>query len=154
MSVSLTQTISKSFRGIKRWLLGFFMTDEIFAVASQEKDASAKLFLGLSCAPWFGWTFGTLFGSLIGNVLPPIVMNSLCIAIYGMFLAIVIPPAKKSKPIILVICIAVFISCILHYVPYLNKIPTGIGISISAVIASLIGAFMFPIENKGENVNE
>ena len=148
MSVSLTQTVSKSFRGIKRWLLGFFITDEIFAVASQEKDASAKLFLGLSCAPWIGWTLGTLFGSLIGNVLPPIVMNSLCIAIYGMFLAIVIPPAKKSKPIIIVIAIAVFISCILHYVPYINQIPTGISISISAVIASLIGAFTFPIQEK------
>ena len=148
MSVSLTQTVSKSFRGIKRWLLGFFITDEIFAVASQEKDASAKLFLGLSCAPWIGWTLGTLFGSLIGNVLPPIVMNSLCIANYGMFLAIVIPPAKKSKPIIIVIAIAVFISCILHYVPYINQIPTGIRISISAVIASLIGAFVFPIQEK------
>lgn len=148
MSVSLTQTVSKSFRGIKRWLLGFFITDEIFAVASQERDASAKLFLGLSCAPWIGWTLGTLFGSLIGNVLPPIVMNSLCIAIYGMFLAIVIPPAKKSKPIIIVIAIAIFISCILHYVPYINQIPTGIRISISAVIASLIGAFAFPIQEK------
>lgn len=150
MSVSLTQTVSKNFRGIKRWLLGFFITDEIFAVASQEKDASAKLFLGLSCAPWIGWTLGTLFGSLIGNVLPPIVMNSLCIAIYGMFLAIVIPPAKKSKPIVIVIVIAVFISCILHYVPYINQIPTGISISISAVIASLIGAFTFPIQDKNE----
>ncbi len=150
MSVSLTQTVSKNFRGIKRWLLGFFMTDEIFAVASQEKDTSAKLFLGLSTAPWIGWTLGTLFGSLIGNVLPPIVMNALCIAIYGMFLAIVIPPAKKSKPIVIVIVIAVFISCILHYVPYLNQIPTGISISISAVIASLIGAFTFPIQDKNE----
>lgn len=154
MSVSLSQTVSSDFKGIKRWLLGFFITDEIFAVASQEKGATPKLFLGLSCAPWIGWTLGTLFGSLIGNVLPPVIMNSLCIAIYGMFLAIVIPPAKKSKPIIIVICITAFLSCILYYVPYLRDIPRGISISICAIIASLIGAFLFPINDKGENENE
>ncbi|MBQ4510628.1 MAG: AzlC family ABC transporter permease [Clostridia bacterium] len=154
MSVSLSQTVSSDFKGIKRWLLGFFITDEIFAVASQEKGATPKLFLGLSCAPWIGWTLGTLFGSLIGNVLPPVIMNSLCIAIYGMFLAIVIPPAKKSKPIIIVICITAFLSCILYYVPYLRDIPRGISISICAIIASLTGAFLFPIKDKGENENE
>ena len=154
MSVSLSQKLSSKFKGIKRWLLGFFITDEIFAVASQEKEVSPILFLGLSTTPWIGWTLGTLFGSLIGNVLPPIIMNSLCIAIYGMFLAIVIPPAKKSKPIIIVICITAFLSCILYYVPYLKDIPRGISISICAIVSSLIGAFLFPINDKGVNENE
>ena len=154
MSVSLSQKLSSEFKGIKRWLLGFFITDEIFAVASQEKEVSPILFLGLSTTPWIGWTLGTLFGSLIGNVLPPIIMNSLCIAIYGMFLAIVIPPAKKSKPIIIVICITAFLSCILYYVPYLKDIPRGISISICAIVSSLIGAFLFPINDKGVNENE
>ena len=150
MSVSLSQKVSPKFCGIKRWLLGFFMTDEIFAVASQEKDVEPKLFLGLSTAPWIGWTLGTLFGSLIGNVLPSMIMNALCIAIYGMFLAIVIPPAKKSKPIIIVIAITAFLSCILYYVPYLRDIPRGISISICAIIASLMGAFLFPVSEESE----
>ena len=150
MSVSLSQSVSPKFKGIKRWLLGFFITDEIFAVASQEKDIEPKVFLGLSTAPWIGWTLGTLLGSLIGNVLPPIIMNALCLAIYGMFLAIVIPPAKKSKPIIIVIFITAFLSCILYYVPYLRDIPRGISISICAIVASLIGAFAFPVSSEGE----
>ncbi len=154
MSVSLSQTVSPKFKGIKRWLLGFFMTDEIFAVASQEKEISAKTFLGLSTAPWIGWTLGTLFGSLIGNVLPKIVMCSLCVAIYGMFLAIVIPPAKKSKPILVVVAITAALNCILYYVPYLRDIPSGISISVCAVCASLIGAFLFPITDKEGDSDE
>ena len=154
MSVSLTQTVSPRFKGIKRWLLGFFITDEIFAVASQEKEATPKIFLGLATAPWIGWTLGTLFGSLIGGVLPKMVMNALCIAIYGMFLAIVIPPAKKSKPIIIIICMTAFLSCILYYVPLLKEIPTGISISISAVIASITGAFLFPVKDEEVSENE
>lgn len=148
MSVSLSQKVSPKFTTFKRFLLGFFMTDEIFAVASGEEEVSPKLFFGLSTAPWFGWTLGTLFGSLLGNVLPSMVLNALCIAIYGMFLAIVIPPAKKSKPIIVVIFITAFLSCILYYVPYLRDIPNGISISICAIISSLIGAFLFPVEEK------
>lgn len=152
MSVSLSQNVSPKFKGIKRWLLGFFITDEIFAVASQEENVEPKMFLGLSTSPWIGWTLGTLLGSLIGNVLPEMVMNALCIAIYGMFLAIVIPPAKKSKPIIIVIAITAFLSCMLYYVPYLRDIPSGISISISAIVASLIGAFLFPISSESEGI--
>ena len=154
MSVSLSQTVSPKFKGIKRWILGFFITDEIFAVSSQEKKISAIMFLGLSTAPWIGWTLGTLFGSLLGNVLPDIIMRSLCVAIYGMFLAIVIPPAKKSRPIVIVIAITAVLSCIFYYLPYLRDIPSGISISVCAICASLIASFLFPTEDKEVSENE
>ncbi len=148
MSVSLSQKVSCKFKGIKRWLLGFFMTDEIFAVASQERCVEPKFFLGLSTLPWIGWTLGTLLGSLIGNILPPIIMASLCIAIYGMFLAIVIPPAKKSKPILIVVVLASILHCLFYYLPLLKEIPSGIAISISAILAAIIGAIFFPIKEE------
>ncbi|MBQ7761546.1 MAG: AzlC family ABC transporter permease [Clostridia bacterium] len=148
MSISLSQRVSTSFKGIKRWLLGFFITDEIFAVAYQEKDVEPKLFLGIATTPWIGWTLGTLLGALIGNVLPPLVMGALCLAIYGMFLAIVIPPAKKSKPILIVVIISAILSCIFYYVPLFKEIPSGISISICAIVASIIGALLFPIESE------
>ncbi len=150
MSVSLSQKASFAFSGFKRWLLGFFITDEIFAVASQEKKIEPKFFLGLSVMPYIGWTLGTLLGSLIGNILPQIIMASLCIAIYGMFLAIIIPPAKKSRPILIIICIASLLNCGFYYLPYLRDIPSGISISICAVTASLVGAFLFPIKAEEE----
>ena len=150
MSMSLSQKASKSFRGIWRWILGFFMTDEIFAVASAEKTVSVHFFCGLSVAPWLGWTLGTLVGALVGNVLPPIVMGSLCLAIYGMFLAIILPPAKASRPVLAVVTIAAVIHCVFYYVPYLRDIPSGISISISAVASAMLGALLFPIHNSEE----
>lgn len=153
MSVSLSQKVSKRFSGIKRWLLGFFMTDEIFAVASNEKCVEPSFFLGLSTLPWIGWTLGTLLGSLIGGILPPVIMASLCIAIYGMFLAIIIPPAKKSRPVLIVIVVASIIHCIFYYLPLLRDIPSGISISVSAILAAIFGALYFPVR-KTKEVNE
>ena len=153
MSMSLSQKTSRSFHGIWRWILGFFMTDEIFAVASAEKTVSVKFFGGLAVAPWLGWTLGTLAGALIGNVLPEIVMASLCLAIYGMFLAIILPPARASKPVFLIVLIAVALHCIFYYVPFLCEIPSGISISICAIIAAVIGAICFPVKDEEKEVD-
>ena len=152
MSMSLSQKASPKFKGVWRWILGFFMTDEIFAVASAEKTVSVRFFAGLSVAPWIGWTLGTLAGALIGNVLPPIVMGSLCLAIYGMFLAIVLPPARASRPVLAVVLIAAAIHCALYYIPYLCDIPSGISISICAIVSALIGAFLFPVNDEEKEV--
>ncbi len=152
MSVSLSQKTEPTFRGWKRWLLGFFMTDEIFAVASAEKEVSTKFFLGLSVMPYVGWALGTLLGSVLGNVLPAIVMNALCLAIYGMFLAIVAPEAKRSHAILAVVGVTALLHGLFYYIPVLKEIPSGISISICAVVAAVFGSLVFPI--KGENGEE
>lgn len=151
MSVSLSQKVSSEFRGIKRWLLGFFMTDEIFAVASAQNEVDTKFFAGLSVAPYFGWTLGTLAGSLLGNVLPGNVMNALCIAIYGMFIAIIAPVAKKSIKLLSVIAVAVALSCCFYYLPFLKTVSSGISVSICAVSAAVFGALLFPVKEETEN---
>ena len=152
MSMSLSQKTSPKFKGIWRWILGFFMTDEIFAVASSENTVSIRFFTGLSVAPWIGWTVGTLIGALVGNVLPPIVMGSLCLAIYGMFLAIVLPPARASRPILVVVLIAAAIHCAFYYIPFLSDIPSGISVSICAIAAALVGALAFPVKDNEKEV--
>jgi 4-azaleucine resistance transporter AzlC len=154
MSISLAQKTSPKFTGIKRWLLGFFMTDEIFAVAAAEDEVETKFFFGLSVIPYVGWASGTLIGALVGNILPAMVMNSLCLAIYGMFLAIILPPAKKSKPILAVVAIAGAIHCGFYYLPYLKEIPSGLSVSICAIIAALAGAFLFPLKDEKEGENK
>ena len=152
MSVSLSQKVSSSFNGIKRWLLGFFMTDEIFAVASAEKMVEPKFFLGLAVAPYFGWTLGTLGGSILGNILPDILMKSLCLAIYGMFLAIVAPQARHSWAVLVVTLIAVFLHVLFFYLPVLNHVSSGLTISICAIAAALIGAWLFPREEEEDAI--
>lgn len=146
MSISLSQKVDSKFKGIFRWLLGFFMTDEIYAVASTEEQVSRSFFAGLSTLPYFGWAGGTLAGALLGNILPHSVMSALSLAIYGMFVAIVVPEMKHKKTVLIVVLIAVAFSCMFRYVPYLNQVSGGLAISICAIVAALIGAALFPVE--------
>ena len=150
MSMSLSQKTAPEFRGVKRWLLGFFMTDEIFAVASAEHQVSTKFFMGLAVMPYIGWAAGTLFGSVLGNVLPPLVMNALCLAIYGMFLAIIAPVARRSASVLSVVGVAITLHVAFYYIPGLNTISSGLSISICAIAAALFGAMVFPVEDREE----
>lgn len=148
MSVSLAQKTSPKFCGVKRWLLGFFMTDEIFAVASAEDEVDTRFFLGLSVMPYLGWTLGTLFGSLIGNVLPTLVLDALCLAIYGMFLAIVVPQARTSKAVLAVVAVAVALHCGFYYIPVFKGLSSGLTVSICAIAAAVFGALVFPVRDE------
>lgn len=154
MSISLSQKTDSKFRGIYRLLLGFMMTDEIFAVASTEKEVSRAFFAGLSTIPYLGWTLGTLMGALLGNVLPESIMSALSLAIYGMFVAIVVPEMKKEKPVIFVVAAAWILSCLFYYVPVLTQVSDGIAISICAIAAAVIGAVLFPVKEENEEVSE
>ena len=144
MSISLSQKTDSRFRGISRWVLGFMMTDEIFAVASQESTVSRSFFAGLTVLPYLGWSLGTLAGALLGNILPDRIMSALSVAIYGMFIAIVVPELKQSRPVVLVVVIALALSCAFSYIPLL--VSSGIAITVCAVLAAAIGAWLFPVK--------
>ena len=146
MALSLSQKADESVRGISRWSIGFGITDEIFAVAMGNRENVSKRYMyGLILLPVIGWAGGTLLGAVAGSVLPEVVRSALCIAIYGMFLAIIIPPAKKSSSVLKVIIIAVALSCCFRYVPWLNKhISGGFAIIISTIVAAAVGAALFP----------
>lgn len=146
MSVSLSQKVDKTFGKAARWLLGFFITDEIFAVAAAEKEVTKPFFSGLAVMPYLGWSLGTLVGGLVGNVLPERLMNALCVALYGMFVAIVVPVAKKERSILAVVGIAMVLSSLFTWVPVLNGVSSGIAVSVCAIAAAAIGAAMFPVK--------
>lgn len=149
MSVSLSQKLDKNVRMIDRFIIAFVNTDEVFAVASAQKGTVGRKYLyGLILTPYIGWSLGTVIGAVAGNILPEIVISSLGIAIYGMFIAIVVPPMKKSKPTTLCVIIAVILSCMFEYIPFLKQVPSGFVIIICAVIASGIMAYASPIENE------
>lgn len=150
MSVSLSQKTDGKFRGIFRWLLGFFITDEIFAVAVTEKKLTRLFFLGLAVFPYLGWSGGTLAGALLGNILPEWVMNALCIAIYGMFVAIIAPVAKKERPVAAAVLIALVFSFSFEYLPLLREVSGGLAVSICAVAAAVIAAVCFPVKEELE----
>lgn len=151
MSLSLSQKADGSLRGIHRWLTGFGITDEIFAVAMGNKnDVSRNYLYGLILLPVLGWTSGTLLGAAAGQILPEVVRSSLGIAIYGMFIAIIIPPAKKNHAVLKVVVIAVVLSCGFKWLPLLNTVSSGFVIIICTVIAALVGAIFFPVKEGAE----
>lgn len=148
MSISLSQKVSDSFAGIWRWLFGFMVTDEIFAVSVTKPEVTRAYFGGLCVAPYIGWTTGTLAGALLGNILPKSVMNALGIAIYAMFVAIVVPAILETKPVFFVVLIAAGLSCLFTYVPGLKQIPAGISISICAIVAAAVMAAVRPLKEE------
>ena len=150
MGIVLSQKTDSKFTRFWKWLLAFFITDEIFGVASTKENVTRSYLLGLSTLPYFGWALGTLLGTLIGSVVPTFIMNALCLAIYGMFIAIITPEAKANKKVLIAVIVATLISIIFFYVPLINSVPSGIAISISAILAALLCAILFPIK-EGDN---
>ena len=149
MSVSLSQRLGKSVRMRDRFLIAAINTDEVFAVASAKKERVGRHYLfGLILTPYLGWSTGTLIGAVAGNVLPAIVVSALGVAIYGMFIAIVIPPARKSRNTALCVLVAVVLSCMFYYIPALKTIPSGFVIIICAVAASVLFALVAPIKEE------
>ena len=146
MGIVLSQKTDSKFTRFWKWLLGFFITDEIFVVASTKGNVSRLYLLGLSTLPYFGWSLGTLLGTLIGTVVPTFIMNALCLAIYGMFIAIIMPGIKRSKKVLAAVVIASILSIIFYYVPFISAIPSGIAISLSAILAAFICALLFPVK--------
>lgn len=100
--------------------------------------------------PYIGWAFGTLAGALLGGILPLIVRESLGIAIYGMFIAIIIPVARRKMNFLKVILIAVALSCCFKWLPVLNRLSSGFVIIICAVLASAAGALIYPVSEEEE----
>jgi predicted branched-subunit amino acid permease len=151
MSVSLSQKFSHKVNLKDKLLISYANTDEIFAVAiSQKGEIGKKYMLGLMLLPILGWTGGTLTGAIAGNILPAMVTAALGLAIYGMFIAIVVPVAKKEKATALCVAIAIALSCAFKYIPLLTKVPTGFTVIICSVIAAVILAVVAPIKAEEE----
>ena len=151
MAISLSQKVAPSFGTGKRLLLATGITDEIYALAvSQTEPVTARYFAGLMVLPYIGWSSGTLCGAICGEILPSIVTNALGVALYGMFVAIVVPPAKENKYVLLAAGIAALISIAFAYLPFLNGVSSGIAVSIAAIVAAAIAAIVHPLPDENE----
>lgn len=145
MSLSLSQKLSTATTRLNRFGIAFGITDEIFALAAiQPGEISSSYMYGLICLPFCGWTLGTLLGALAGSVIPAAVQSALGIAIYAMFIAIIIPPAKKARPVCFVVAAALILSSLFTWVPGLNRVSSGYAVIICAVAAAALGALLFP----------
>lgn len=155
MSIALSQKAGKSVRTIDRFIISFVNTDEVFAVASGQKGEVGKRYLyGLILTPYIGWSVGTLVGAAAGNILPSSVISALGIAIYAMFVAIVVPQARASRPTALCALTAVAVNCAFEYLPFLKSVPDGFSLIICAVAASVLFAALSPLPTAEEDSYE
>ena len=146
MGLSLGRKLDGTMGTLQRLIFAFADTDEIFAVASSQPGSVGKSYLyGLMIMPWAGWTLGTLLGAAAGTLLPVFVRTALGIAIYGMFLALIVPPARTRRPVRFVVLASVGLSLGFRYLPGLNQVSGGFAIILCAVISAGVGAALFPV---------
>lgn len=145
MSLSLSQKICESIPLSLRSIMAFGITDETFTIASMEKDKITFPFMmGLISGPYMGWALGTALGALSCSFLPKAIQSSMGIALYAMFIALVVPETKKSRAAFIVAAVGIMISSLFTWTPVLNNISGGWKIMIATIVASSIGAIYFP----------
>lgn len=158
-SISIGQRLEPGMNAFKRILFGFFNTDEIFAMAMQKQGLLKFSYLmGLAVGPFLGWMLGSIAGTLFTDVLPASIISALGIAVYGIFVFIIIPAAKKSKPVLFAISLAAAIHVILQYIPNIKQNLSGGNILIiTTLVSAVVSAIVFPAkadENEEELAEE
>ena len=151
MSLALSQRMGQKIGLLPRLCIAFINTDEVFALAmARQKELTVPFLCGLGLLPIIGWVSGTLFGALAGSILPGSIRTALGVMLYGMFIAIVIPPAKKERSVAAAALLALVFSCLFAWVPVLQKAPTGTPIVICTVAAAALCAWLFPIKEEAQ----
>lgn len=151
MSCALSQKFSPDTHFFHRLLIAFDITDEIFGIGISYPGFLEPVYMYgafLTTIPM--WAAGTVLGIVVGNILPQVVVNALSVAIYGMFLAVVIPPCKKNKIITSVVIASFVLSYASKYIPYLSKASESIRVIILTVLISGIAAVFFPVKDSEE----
>ena len=151
MSLSLSQKLDSSVKVRERLAVSYGVTDEIFAVASSKPGTiGAHYMYGLILLPVLGWVGGTFAGAAAGSLLPAEIISALGVALYGMFIAIVVPVAAEHKEVKVVVLTALCLSTALYYLPIGKRISSGFSMIICTVFAAGLGAVLFPIKEEQE----
>ena len=155
MSISVSQKIKPTVKMKQRLAIAYGITDEIFAVSMQHKeDLSGSYMFGLILTPVVGWTSGTLFGAVASSFLPEMLTNAMGIALYGMFIAIIIGPAREERSVLVTVLLAIAASLVFAYLPGLKNLSGGWSIIIITIVVSGIAAWLFPIAEQADEPAE
>ncbi|MBR5248114.1 MAG: AzlC family ABC transporter permease [Lachnospiraceae bacterium] len=154
MSLSVSQKVHSGMKMLHRLAVSYGITDEIFAVSMQYKsDLTGAYMAGLILTPVLGWTGGTLFGAVAASFMPSALTNAMGIALYGMFIAIIIPPAREQKSVLVTVVMAIVASLGFTYLPVLKNLSGGWAIIVITLLVSGIAAWLFPIDVPAEDAD-
>ncbi|WP_029230834.1 AzlC family ABC transporter permease [Butyrivibrio sp. VCB2006] len=149
MSTALSQRLGPEVNTLQRMGISYGVTDEIFAVSIFKRGKLYPMFsYGLIATSVFGWVFGTVLGAVAGQILPQIFISCLGLAIYGMFIAIIVPDTRTNKVIAAVVIIAMAMSAVFTYAPVLKMISSGFRIIIVTVVVALGAAIIAPVKEE------
>ncbi|MBQ8955386.1 MAG: AzlC family ABC transporter permease [Lachnospiraceae bacterium] len=147
MSCSLSQKLAPDVPMWKRMLLAWFVTDELFGISSAVEGYLDPVYTyGAAVVSIAGWCLGTVLGVIAGDILPVRLASAMNVALYGMFLAIIIPPAKKSSFMAALVLISMVLSYIFSAAPLLSEISEGFRIIILTVVIAGAAAFIRPVK--------
>ncbi|MBR2849787.1 MAG: AzlC family ABC transporter permease [Clostridia bacterium] len=151
MSAALSQKLKAGTSTLKRLLLGFTVTDEIFGVSMMQEGYLNPYFTyGAFVVATTGWTGGTLLGALMGDILPASVITALSVGLYGMFISVFVPEAKKNRIVALLVLVSFVLSAAFEYLPYISTLSSGLRVIILTVVISLGAALLFPIKEESD----
>lgn len=149
MSISVSQKVEPKMTMRERLAVSFGITDEIFAVSMQRnKELTSAYMAGLMILPIVGWTGGTLVGAVATSFMPEALSNALGIALYGMFIAVIVPPAREHKNVLFTVLAAIAASVACTYLPVINNLSGGWRIILITIAVCLLAAWLFPVEEK------
>ena len=148
MSIALSQKLDDNVKTYQKLIFGFGITDEVFAVSVKKDNIKARYMYGLILLPIVGWTLGTALGAISSNILPSRVLDALGISLYAMFIAIIIPDARKKLSVFIVVLLGALFGILFYYTPVIKKISIGFQIIISTIIVAVIGALVFPVKEE------
>lgn len=147
MSCTLSQKLDSEIPFIHRLMVAYGVTDEIFGISAGVDGRLNPFYTyGAICVAVPGWTIGTYLGVVLGNAMPARLLSAMSVALYGMFIAIIIPPSRKDKTIAGLIVVSMTASSLFTYLPVVRNISSGFRIIILTVVISGIAAVLFPIK--------
>ncbi len=145
MSCSLSQKFKEDTPFYHRFLIGYGVTDEVFGVSvCKSGKLDPRYCYGLMSAAVPGWTLGTAFGAVSGNLLPDRLLSALSVGLYGMFVAIIVPPARDNRTLALVVAVSMILSYLFSCLPGLRLISSGMRLILLTVVIAGAAAFLFP----------
>ncbi len=157
MSCALSQKISPKTPFFHRFLIAYDVTDEIFGISVSRPGYLNPFYsYGAMTVALPGWALGTGLGVICGNIMPGRLLTALSVALYGMFIAVVVPPTKGNKVLRVIVPLSMIASAIFAFAPYLREIDSGYRTIILTIVIAFIAAILFPVKEEapGENSQE
>lgn len=146
MSCALSQKISPDTPLWKRLIMSNYVTDEVFGIAvSVPGELNPFYNFGAATVASPSWALGTVLGVVVGNILPPSLTSALSVALYGMFLAVVIPAAKSDKVVAVVVAASMAGSLAFTFLPYLSGLSSSTRIIILTLVIAAAAAILHPV---------